>query len=411
MIDLLSKWAKQEFRAVISIGIILSLRMLGFFMILPIFSPYAQTLTGATPTLAGLAFGIYGLTQALLQIPYGWLSDRLGRKPIIVLGLLCLMLGSIIAALSTSILMLIIGRAIQGAGAVGGVLMALTADLTQDNNRSKAMAIIGLFIGLSFFVAIISGSILSHWMGASSIFYLIACLAIVAIVLLYYTIPTPKDTDMDKQNPAKLPTLKLISLHPPLIWLNFGIFIQHAIFASCFFILPLLLSQVLMLPVEKHWHIYMPVLMTSFLCMLPMLILAEKKQKMNTTICMLATGQTLVLVFLSIIYNDMWLLISMLFLYFVSFHFFEASLPALVSKITPKKLKGSAMGIFSSCQFLGIFFGSALAGWLFEHEATTWIFIACATMPLIWLVLNTCLSLSKTLSSPTTMIEKSPWQV
>lgn len=403
-----TKWAKSELRAVVSIGSILSLRMLGFFMILPIFSPYAQTLAGATPTLAGIAFGIYGLTQALLQLPFGWLSDRFGRKPIIVLGLLCLILGSLISALSTSIIALILGRALQGAGAVGGVLMALTADLTQTNNRSKAMAIIGFFIGLSFFVAIISGSLLSRWIGVSGIFYLIAGLAIVAIGVLYLSIPATENFPSNRQQQTKFSVIKSIGLHPPLIWLNFGIFTQHAIFSSCFFILPLLLNQLLMIPVAQQWHLYLPLLLGSFLCMLPLLIIGEKKQNMHTTMRLLIVSQVVILFLLGSSYHHLGLLISWLFLYFIGFQFFEASLPALVSKITPQRHKGSAMGLYSSCQFLGVFFGATLAGWLFEHATITWIFTVNALLSIIWLAMNAILPLNKALSVPMPVTEKSP---
>ncbi len=369
-----------ENQAIVAIAAIYALRMLGFFMVLPVFSLYAYDLEGSTLLLVGLAFGIYGLTQALLQIPLGFCSDRFGRKPIITIGLLLLIIGSIIAANSESITMMIIGRALQGTGAIGSALTALLADVTHVQKRTKAMAIIGLFISLAFVLAMGGGALLGSWVGLSGIFWFTAILAAIAIGLLYTLVPNPPVSGTYQAG-----GFKAALGHIELWRLNIGIFIQHMIFSACFFALPIILRQVLQLPTQYHWRLYLPVMLISFVCIWPMITLSEKYHKTKMVFLAAIAVVILSLMMLGFLYSSLiWLAISFL-LYFIGFNYLEANLPSLVSKYSTQSNRGSALGIYSSCQFLGIFAGGAIAGWIAAYQSIAWIFIFCAIMATTWL--------------------------
>lgn len=372
-----------ENRAIIAIASIYALRMLGFFMILPVFTLYAHNLQGATPLLIGLAFGIYGLSQAVLQIPLGFCSDRFGRKNIITIGLLLLIGGSIIAAVSDSIITMIIGRALQGAGAIGSALTALLADVTQTQKRTKAMAIVGLFISLSFAVAMLTATLLSSWIGLSGIFWLIAALALAAIALLHIAVPTPPA--LPARKPAQTDTFKIVLTDTELWRLNFGIFIQHAIFSACFFILPIILQQIIGLSEQAQWQLYLPIILVAFLCILPIITIAEKYQQTRIVFLIAIAIMALNLAGLGFYYAHSWLLTSCFLLYFIGFNYLEASLPSLASQIAAKTNRGTAMGVYASCQFLGIFVGAMMAGWIYAHQSISWIFFICAIMASLWL--------------------------
>lgn len=368
--------------AIIAIAAIYALRMLGFFMILPVFSLYAYDLKGATPLLVGLAFGIYGLTQALLQIPLGYCSDRFGRKTIITIGLLLLIIGSIIAAISDSIITMIIGRALQGAGAIGSALTALLADITLAEKRTKAMAIVGLFISLSFALAMMTGALLGSWVGLSGIFWLTACLSLAAIGLLHIAVPTPPD--LPQANRLQLDTFKIVLTHAELWRLNAGIFIQHAIFSACFFILPTILQRIIDLPAQSQWQLYLPIILLSFVCILPVITITEKYRKTKVIFLTAIVMVALNLLGLGFYYsNSSWLIICILF-YFVGFNYLEASLPSLVSQYATSENRGTAMGIYASCQFSGIFAGGVIAGWIYACQSIAWIFFICAIMATLW---------------------------
>ena len=375
----------NERKSVSAIALIMCFRMLGLFMIFPVFTPYAQHLTHATPQLIGLALGIYGLTQACLQIPFGALSDRFGRKPIICLGLIIFAIGSIVAASAHSIEGVIIGRALQGGGAIGSAAIALVADLTQDTNRVKAMAIIGMSIGLAFALAMVAGPTLNGIIAVPGIFWLTAFLALIAIAILYLWVApggTEQDPALHKPN-----SFKQILTNKQLLCLDLGVFIQHAMLTTVFMILPLVLQQNLRLNLDHQWVFYLPVLACAYVLMVPFIILAAKKQRMRAvftcSIVVLLVSQLLLWQ-----WHQTWLncLIS-LTLFFTAFTLLEAILPSLVSKIAPPANKGAAMGVYSTSQFLGIFFGGVGGGWIMAHWGFSAIFLACALSYLFWLLI------------------------
>lgn len=368
-----------EIKATLSLSSIYIFRMLGLFMILPVFAPYGLNLRHATPLLVGLAFGIYGLSQGLLQIPFGILSDKIGRKRVIFAGLLLFMLGSIVAACSQSIEGVMCGRCLQGAGAIGSSLSALLSDLTRDEVRTKAMAILGMSIGLSFFIAVILGPLCAAWIGVQGIFGLTAVLALLAMVILQFFVPTPRT----------LPQLekiefKTIGRHKELWRLNIGIFLSHAILTSGFMAIPFILLTHIHLAVNAQAWLYLPVLLLAFLCTFPCIMISETrrvlKQAMLIGLIVLALSQ----IGLYFLQTHLMGIAFCLFIFFTAFSFFEATLPSLVSKIAPAGSRGSAMGIFSAAQFLGIFFGGLAGGYLSNHYSMASIFIYTAVLAVLW---------------------------
>lgn len=376
----------SENRAVLSLATIFSFRMLGLFMILPIFSLYATHIQGATPTLIGIALGIYGLTQAILQIPFGMLSDRIGRKPVITLGLLIFALGSLVAAMSTSITGIILGRALQGGGAIGSTIIALTADLTRVENRTKAMAVIGLTIGLSFMLAMILGPLLNSWVHLSGIFWLTALLALLGIVILFVVVPNPPRTVFHWDAQPALPLFKSILTNMELLRLNLGICLQHAILTASFIAIPIVLHQEIGLKENQQWLLYLSVLIASFFAMLPFIIIAEKKHKMKTIFLIAIATLAITQGILAFIHPSLSILSAALLLFFTAFTFLEASLPSLISKIAPSHSKGTAIGIYSSCQFLGIFLGGSIGGLVFSYFSVNGVFLFCTILAILWLL-------------------------
>jgi len=375
-----------ERRATLSLAGIFSLRMLGIFMILPMFSLYAHDLKGATPSLVGIAMGIYGLTQAGLQIPFGMLSDKYGRKQIITIGLLLFILGSVVAALADSITGVIIGRALQGAGAIGSTTFALVADLTREEQRTKAMAIIGMVIGISFSIAMVLGPILNNWIHVDGIFWCTAALALVAIFILHGVVPTPRVTSFHRDTQPVPELFSTILRTPELLRLNFGIFILHAILTACFVALPIALEDVAELHRQEQWTLYLPVLFFSFLTMLPLIIIAEKKRKIKQVFLFAISCLLVSQFFLWGFHHNLWSIALCLFVFFTGFNILEASLPSLISKFAPTKSKGTAMGVYSTSQFLGIFVGGTLGGWLYGQQHLSVVFIFCAIMAGVWLM-------------------------
>jgi MFS family permease len=377
-----------EQKHVFVLSLIFTFRLLGLFMILPVFSVYAADLKGATPFLTGVALGIYGLTQASFQIPFGMLSDHIGRKPVIYMGLILFMLGSVVAALSHTITGVIVGRALQGSGAIGSTLMALTADLTEPSRRTRAMAMIGLSIGLAFMLSMFLGPFLANWHGLSGIFWVSACFPLLGMLLLYVAIPNPDSVQFAPHLKKGIERAQFWSLltSSSLLSLDFGIFVSHLILTASFFVLPILLQDLHVFSLHTQWHFYLPLLIVSFLAILPFIFFVERKKQMKKVFLAAVFLIIVTQGILSVGYHHIVILGGGLFFYFMAFHFLEASLPATVSKIAPSANKGSAMGIYSSAQFLGIFVGGVLGGLVYHSAGATGVFAMCALFAMIWFV-------------------------
>ncbi len=379
--------SRAEIRAALSLSSIYALRMLGLFMILPVFALYAADLDGVTPALTGLAIGIYGLTQAILQIPAGLLSDRIGRKPVIIGGLLVFALGSVIAAQADSIYMIIFGRALQGAGAIAAAIMALVADLTREQHRIKAMALIGMSIGLSFAAALILGPVLNNLVGVPGIFAVTAVLALGGILVVVFVVPRPSALSIHREAEAVPAQFKRILTHGQLLRLDAGIFLLHAILTGSFVVLPLVLRDEAAILAADHWKVYLPVLVCSVLAMIPLIILAERK---GHTHAVFLAAILLLLVSLAGLYAlpvTVVSVVAMLLVFFTAFNLLEAMLPSLVSRVAPVDARGTAMGFYSSAQFLGAFAGSLMAGWLHGRFGLHGFFLLAAGAAVVWFLL------------------------
>jgi predicted MFS family arabinose efflux permease len=385
--DITSPMTLSEKRATWSLASIYALRMLGLFLILPVLSLFAEQLEGSTPSLIGMAIGIYGISQAILQIPFGLMSDRFGRKKIIIIGLLLFLIGSVVAALSTSIYGVLLGRAIQGSGAIAAPIMALVADLTQEVHRTKAMALIGLSIGVSFGVAITAGPVIAGFIGVHGIFWLIAGLSLIAIWVVQYQVPNPQQSKVHRD--AELVPSQFFNIlkNKELLRLDYGIFILHAILMASFVVVPLLMRDAGLLPAD-HWKVYLPVFMLSMVAIIPFVILAEKKRKMKSVF--IAAIATLVIADLGLMQFSSTLpgIIGFLWLFFTGFNLLEATLPSLISKTAPGDLRGTAMGIYSTSQFLGAGIGGGVGGWCYGAYGASGVFLFCAGATTTWLILS-----------------------
>ncbi|PJD92721.1 MAG: MFS transporter [Legionella sp.] len=373
-------WLGNTFR----IAAIFAFRMLGLFMLIPVFTVYAHDLQGATPLLLGIALGAYGLTQGLLQLPFGILSDRYGRKPLITLGLILFALGSLLGAWADTISGMILARTLQGAGAIGSVLIALLADVTTETHRTKAMAIIGATIGLSFTLALVLSPTITEFSGLSGIFYLTAALAVIGLLILH-SMPTPSHTASGGNDTINIHQLKQVFLNRDLLRLDAGIFFQHLILISTFYALPILLQHHIRAhQLAQSWQFYLPVMLISFLLMIPVMLWTEKNQKtkalfVGSVATILVTQFGLALCSTSFI-----MLCGLMFAYFVAFNLLEANLPSLISKQVNPNAKGCAMGVYSSSQFLGIFVGGSLAGMVFQYAGSTGIFVFNTCITVLW---------------------------
>jgi len=396
---------KKELTSTISIALLMAFRMLGMFMILPIFSLQASHIPGATPTLIGIALGSYGLTQAILQIPFGALSDRIGRKPIIAFGLILFIIGSIVAANAHTIYGIIIGRAMQGSGAIGSTCLALLADLTRDQHRSKAMALVGMTIGLSFSIAIVIGPILNHYFALTGIFYTTAILGFLALMLLFTTIASPPSWSNDTDTIKIQRSYKKVLQNKQLLRLDFGIFCQHAMLTSFFVALPFIFSHNLQLSSHQQTITYLIVLGLAFIFSIPLIILAEKYRQMKPVfLSAIATLAITSVLFIFTTTSHLGVTI-LLFLFFCAFSLLEACLPSLVSKISSIHNKGMAMGVYSTSQFFGIFVGGSAAGWIYGNYATTGVLIFMLTLGVLWLIFASNMAQPPYLS---TLIYKAP---
>lgn len=355
-----------ERRSVAALASVYAMRMLGLFMVMPVFVLLGEDLKGATPALLGFAIGAYGLSQALLQIPFGLLSDRVGRKRMIYIGLILFAAGSLLAASTDSIYVVILGRILQGAGAIASVLMALLSDLTREEERTKAMATVGISIGLSFSVSLVLGPLLGGIWGLSGIFYATAALALVALVIVHRLVPTPHQHKNSADTHPAREMLSTVLADGRLLRLDFGIFALHFVLTALFLLFPTILQDQLGLPSESHWWFYLSVMVTSFFAMVPFIIIGEKKRKMKPVLCGAIALLTLSTAGLTSATSGLVVAWGVLFAFFMAFNLLEASLPSLISKEAPAAGKGTAMGVYSTSQFFGAFLGGALGGVLLE---------------------------------------------
>ena len=383
-----NKLTTSERRAIFSIASIMSLRVLGLFMVLPVFSLYASQLEGATPTLIGLSLGIYGLFQGIFQIPLGALSDRIGRKPVVIMGLIVFAIGSLVAAYATSMTWLIIGRSLQGAGAVGSTLLALMADLTRENVRTKAMAITGISFGFSFTLAMLLGPLLSKWLPLNELFLIACLLGCAGIAILITRTPTPERMLWHRDTEPEAGAMWAMLTTPTLAQFYIGIFILHAIFTATFIMLPIRLETYAGFSAQQQWEIYLPTLIISCVLGLTCIGLAERKQRVKPYYIAGVASLIFSLCVLISTPTHFYLTVLALTAFFTGFSMLEAFLPSLVSRTAPAYRKGSAMGIYSSAQFLGIFAGGALGGWLYGQFQDAGVFSFCLALLAFWLFIS-----------------------
>lgn len=374
---------RDERRAGASLAAIFGLRMLGLFLILPVFSVYAPTLAGGGDVfLVGIALGAYGLTQAFFQIPYGMASDRYGRKPVIVAGLLLFAAGSFLAAAADHIVWVIVGRVIQGAGAISAAVTALAADLTREQHRTKVMAMIGSTIGLVFALSLIAAPLLYAAIGMPGIFALTGILALAAIVLITKAVPTPPPAVSARRMP-----FSTVLFDGQLARLNFGVLALHMMQTALWVVVPPVLVSVGGLPVTEHWKVYLPAVLLSFVAMVPAIIAAEKHGRMKAVFIGAVSLLTLVQVGFAMASGGLYAIGFWLLLFFVGFNVLEAIQPSSISRIAPPEAKGAALGVYNTTQSIGLFIGGALGGWLLKNFGAGAVQAFCAALGGVWLLI------------------------
>jgi MFS family permease len=382
-----SGMTRTEISASVSLALIFALRMLGLFLILPVFAVHAKNhlAGGDSATLVGLAMGAMGLAQAFFHVPLGIASDRYGRKPIIVAGLIIFALGSFVAAGADNIYVTIAGRILQGVGAISAAVMALVADATREEHRTKAMAMVGGSIGVSFAVSLIAAPVLYRWVGMGGIFNLTGVLALAAIVALLFVVPS---VPMAKKQ--SVPFTAILK-DRELMRLNYGVFALHLTQIAVFVVVPALIVQYVDLPVAEHWKVYLPVMLASFVLMLPPIFIGERRGKMKPVfvgaIALLLVVQIGMWLALGQAALQGWVLIALLFAFFVAFNILEASQPSLVSRMAPPAAKGAALGMYNTLQSLGVATGGFVGGYLKQHVGPQAVFLVAAGLTVVWLII------------------------
>jgi MFS family permease len=382
-----NQMTRQESRATWGLGTVFSLRMLGMFMVLPVLTTYGMSLAGASETLIGIAIGIYGLAQAIFQIPFGLLSDRVGRKPLIIFGLLIFTLGSLVAAMTDSIWGVIIGRALQGSGAIAAAVMALLSDLTREQNRTKAMAFIGISFGITFAIAMVLGPIITHAWGLHALFWAIAVLTIGGIIITVAVVPSPATHMLNRESSMVKGSFSKLLTNGKLLKLNFGILCLHILLMSSFVVLPQVMAQA-GFPPSEHWRVYLVTMLISFVAVIPVIIYAEKKRHMKQVFMACVLVILLAELVLWFAGYHLWVIVAGIQLFFLAFNVMEAILPSLISKESPAGYKGTAMGLYSTSQFIGVAIGGSLGGFIFGHAGAGAVFIACAAIAAVWFLVS-----------------------
>lgn len=392
-----------ELRASGSLALIFALRMLGLFLVLPVFALEARHYAGGDdPAMVGLALGLYGLTQAVFQLPLGIASDRFGRKKVIVLGLLVFAVGSLVAALADSLLGLMWGRALQGAGAVSAAVTALLADLTRESVRTKAMAMVGGSIALMFSVALVLSPLLAAWAGLPGIFGLTLALTLAALAAIVWVVPPEPAQRSD------LPRGRFADLlqHGDLLRLNAGVFVLHTVQMAMWVAVPTLLVQAGLLK-AAHWQVYLPTVLLSFVA-LGGLFRLERKGQLRAALLLCIVLILLVQLGLGTLTwlgdtPTLWPLALALLVFFIGFNMLEATQPSLISRMAPDSLRGAALGAYNTLQSLGLFAGGAVGGLLARHGSLTGVFVATSVLCVLWLLLTWPLQpVGRTVAKPAT---------
>lgn len=382
-VDTKLKLNATERRASVALAGLFACRMLGLFLLLPVFAVAAQGLAGGeSPARVGLALGIYGLTQAFMQIPFGLASDRWGRRPVVLFGLMLFIVGSVVCATSDDIFWVTIGRAIQGAGAISAAVTAWLADATRDEVRTRAMAMVGASIGLSFALSLVLSPVLVGWWGLSGLFWVIAALGLICLGVARYVVPLAPRTDARSMDASAREVLR----HRDLLRLNLGVFVLHFTQVALFIVIPGLLAQLGGLAPSDLWRVYLPVILVSFVLMVPVVFVAERQRAHRGALRACVALLAVVLFAMIWLRHGFYPLAIGLTLFFVMFNVLEALQPSLVSRVAPKAYRGLALGFYNTAQAAGLFCGGALGGWLLTHGGPDLVFMLAAGLTLCWLV-------------------------
>jgi predicted MFS family arabinose efflux permease len=375
---------KAEFRITAALSSIFALRMFGLFLLLPVFTLYGDTLTGSTPFLIGTAIGAYGLMQALLQIPFGMLSDRFGRRPLILIGLLFFIAGGAVAALSEHIYGVILGRALQGAGAIASVVMALISDSVSDARRTRAMALIGMSVGGTFVLALILGPLMARSLGLSGLFWTTTVMGVIAFAVTLFWVPTSRARHSRAAMRSPLSLGRLL-IHADLSRLNLSIFSLHLVMTATFVVLPLVLKEAVGLALPSHSMLYLGVMVGGVALMVPLIIYAERRAVrpvMVAGILLLVLAE----VMLATASGQLWWYVIALLAFFTAFNLLEALLPSLVGRAVPVGTRGAAMGVYSTSQFMGVFIGGQLGGFMLGYSGPSGTFWVCTGLLVVWAI-------------------------